>query len=73
MALGHDNLLHEVLGLLANLFFDCFWAARKFGSSDSPSMLQRTINLVTKPNINLPTFQVQPQHSSLNWLTTLLT
>lgn len=59
MALGHDGLLHEVLGLLANLFLDCPSAQKAFVSSGNPSLLQRTLNLVFKPSLDLPTFQVQ--------------
>ena len=59
MALGHDGLLHEVLGLLANLFSDCPPAQKAFASSGNPSLLQRTLNLVFKPSLDLPTFQVQ--------------
>lgn len=59
MALGHDGLLHEVLGLLANLFSDCPSAQKAFASSGNPSLLQRTLNLVFKPSLDLPTFQVQ--------------
>ena len=59
MALNHDGLLHEVLGLLANLFLDCPSAQKAFASSGNPSMLQRTLNLIFKPSLDLPTFQVQ--------------
>ena len=59
MALAHDGLLHEVLGLLANLFIDCPSAQKAFPSSGNPSLLQRTLNLIFKPSLDLPTFQVQ--------------
>lgn len=58
MALRHDGLLHEALGLLANVFPGCSLAQRAFASSGNPSLLQRTIELTTKPNLDLPTFQV---------------
>lgn len=58
MALNHDGLLHEVLGLLANLFLDCPSAQKAFVSSGNPSLLQRTLNLIFKPSLDLPTFQV---------------
>lgn len=59
MALGHDGLLHELLGLLGNLFLDCPSAQKAFASSGNPSLLQRTLNLTFKPTLDLPTFQVQ--------------
>lgn len=59
MALGHDGLLHEVLGLLGNLFLHCPSAQKAFASSGNPSLLQRTLNLVFKPSLDFPTFQVQ--------------
>ena len=58
MALGHDGLLHEVLGLLANLFPGCPSAQKAFASSGNPSLLQRTLILVNKPNLELPTLEV---------------
>jgi len=58
MALGHDGLLHEVLGLLANLFPGCPSAQKAFASSGNPSLLQRTLTLVNKPNLDLPTLEV---------------
>jgi len=58
MALGHDGLLHEVLGLLANLFPGCPSAQKAFASSGNPSLLQRTLVLVNKPNLDLPTLEV---------------
>ncbi|KAL0055596.1 hypothetical protein WJX82_002269 [Trebouxia sp. C0006] len=58
MALGHDGLLHEVLGLLANLFPGCPSAQKAFASSGNPSLLQRTLVLVNKPNLDLPTLEM---------------
>ena len=58
MALGHDGLLHEVLGLLANLFPGCPSAQKAFASSGNPSLLQRTLIFVNKPNLDLPTLEV---------------
>ncbi len=65
MALGHDGLLHEVLGLLANLFPGCPSAQKAFANSGNPSLLQRTLALVNKPSLDLPTLQVllPPQSS----------
>ena len=62
MALGHDGLLHEVLGLLANLFQDCLSAQKAFASSGNPSLLQRTLNLIFRPSLDLPTVQVRVHH-----------
>lgn len=59
MAVGHDGLLHEVLGLLANLFLGCPPAQKAYASSGNPSLLQRTLNLIFKPSLDLSTFQVQ--------------
>ena len=58
MALGHDGLLHEVLGLLANLFPACPSAQKAFAGSGNPSLLQRTLTLVSKPSLDLSTLQV---------------
>ena len=58
MALGHDGLLHEVLGLMANLCPSCPTARKAFASVGNPSLLQRVLNLVNKPNLDLPTLQV---------------
>ena len=58
MALGHDGLLHEALGLLANLFPDCPPAQKVFASNGNPSLLGRTISLVCKSGLDLATFQV---------------
>ena len=60
MALGHDGLLHEALGLLANLFADCPSAQKAFAASGNPSLLDRTISLVSKSSLDLATFQVNP-------------
>ena len=59
MALGHDGLLHEVLGLLANLSLGCPPAQKAFANSGNPSLLQRTLNLIFKPSLDLATFQVR--------------
>lgn len=59
MALGHVGLLHEVLGLLANLFPGCPEAQRAFCSGGSPSMLQRCLDLMSKPNLDLSTLEVR--------------
>jgi len=58
MALRHDGLLHEMLGLLANLFPGCPSAQKAFASSGNPSLLLRTLTLVNKPNLDLPTLEV---------------
>lgn len=58
MALGHDGLLHEVLGLQANLFLGCPPAQKAFANSGNPSLLQRILNLIFKPSLDLSTFQV---------------
>lgn len=58
MALGHDGLLHEVLGLLANLFPGCPEAQRAFCSGAAPSLLQRCLDLIFKPSLDLPTLEV---------------
>lgn len=63
MALGHAGLLHEVLGLLANLFLGCPPAQKAFGSTGNPSLLQRTLHLIFKPSLDLSTFQVQLNQS----------
>ena len=59
MALGHDGLLHETLGLLANLFPDCPPAQKAFASSGNPSLLERTVSLVSKSSLDWATFQVK--------------
>ncbi|DBB03962.1 TPA: hypothetical protein ACH3X1_013032 [Trebouxia sp. C0004] len=58
MALGHDGLLHEVLGLLANLFPGCPSAQKAFASSGNPSLPQRILTLVNKPSLDLPTLEL---------------
>ena len=58
MALGHDGLLHEVLGLLANLFPGCPEAQRAFCSGAAPPLLQRCLDLICKPSLDLPTLEV---------------
>lgn len=58
MALGHVGLLHEVLGLLANMFPGCLEAQRAFCSAGSPALLQRCLDLVCKPTLDLPTLEV---------------
>ena len=72
MALRHDGLLHEVLGLLANVFPGCPLAQRAFASNGNPSVLQRTLELIMKPNLDLPTFQViDKKYNLLHNLTVL--
>ena len=67
MALGHDGLLHQMLGLLANLFPNCLAAQRAFCSGPSPALLQRCLDLVCKPNLDLPTLEVR--HLCCHWST----
>ena len=64
MALGHDGLLHELLGLLANMFPDCPSAQKAFAGSGNPSLLDRIISLVSRSGLDLPTFQVSSYKSS---------
>lgn len=66
MAVGHDGLLHELLGLLGNLFPGCPAAQRAFSTG---ALLQRTLDLICKPGLDVPTLQVAPCCPSVlsNW------